>query len=197
MSNQTWDKKVKQISIMEHPAPRRRPHRFSPPDGWREVLPLRTDDNGADTGRHHARQPPPRRPLPAELSGRCLNCLSYKHRRADCRLQTRCLRCLELRHLARDCKQPRSPRTDNSVACGHDGPFPVIAAHAGGKRRRRRSRCRRRTKDNNSGAPIGSSGDVEAARVTHGGPVLGPRLLISDPLLLTLWPRDTESDWVL
>ena len=128
--------------VTEHPAPRRRPRRFSSPnaDGWREVLPRRTGDNSVDARRHPARQPPPppRRPLPAELSGRCLNCLSYKHRRAVCKLPTRCLRCLGFRHLARDCKRPRSPRTSNSVARGQDGPSPAVAARTGGKRRRRR-----------------------------------------------------------
>ncbi|KAG2616687.1 hypothetical protein PVAP13_3NG249566 [Panicum virgatum] len=179
--------------VTEHPAPRRRPRRFSSPnaDGWREVLPRRTDDNSADAGRHPARQPPPppRRPLPAELRGRCLNCLSYKHRRADCKLPTRCLRCLGFRHLARDCKRPRSPRTGNSVARGHDGPSLAVAAHAGGKRRRRRSRGLGRTRGSISGASTSSSGDAVPARAAHGDTVPGTWLLGTDPLL-TLWPCD-------
>ena len=181
--------------VTEHPAPRRRPRRFSSPnaDGWREVLPRRTGDNSVDARRHPARQPPPpRRPLPAELSGRCLNCLSYKHRRAVCKLPTRCLCCLGFQHLARDCKRPRSPRPGNSVACGHDGPSPAVAAHAGGKRRRCRSRRLGRTRGSISGASTGSSGDAALARAAHGDTVPGTWLLGTDPLL-TLWPCDTPN----
>jgi len=43
-----------------------------------------------------------------QLRGRCLNCLSWKHRVATCRLPCRCLRCNGLGHLARACKRPRT-----------------------------------------------------------------------------------------
>ncbi|CAN6317378.1 unnamed protein product [Urochloa humidicola] len=60
------------------PVPRRR---FSPPDaeGWQEVL--------RQQCRPGKPSPSPLRPqLPAELDGRCLNCLSYRHKVATCKL---------------------------------------------------------------------------------------------------------------
>ena len=38
-----------------------------------------------------------------------MNCLSFNHRVATCRLPRRCLRCHGFRHLARDCRRPRAP----------------------------------------------------------------------------------------
>jgi hypothetical protein len=49
----------------------------------------------------------PLRHIPADLHGKCFNCLSSAHRVATCKLPQRCLRCKGLRHVARDCKQPR------------------------------------------------------------------------------------------
>jgi hypothetical protein len=40
------------------------------------------------------------------MEGRCLNCLSSCHKRADRRLPTRCFNCHGLRHHLRDCKLP-------------------------------------------------------------------------------------------
>lgn len=44
--------------------------------------------------RRHARQPrPPPRPVPADLVGRCFNCLARDHVATVCRNPSRCLRC--------------------------------------------------------------------------------------------------------
>ncbi|CAN6221799.1 unnamed protein product [Urochloa humidicola] len=51
--------------------------------------------------------PPSSRRILPELRDRCLNCLSYSHRVATCRLPQRCLRCHKFRHLAKDCRRPR------------------------------------------------------------------------------------------
>ncbi|TVU26933.1 hypothetical protein EJB05_29506, partial [Eragrostis curvula] len=45
--------------------------------------------------------------VPAELVGRCLNCFSWNHLKATCRLPPRCRRCFRFRHVAKDCKRPR------------------------------------------------------------------------------------------
>jgi hypothetical protein len=44
-------------------------------------------------------------PLPA-VEGKCLNCLSSFHRRADCCLPTRCFNYHGFQHHLRDCKRP-------------------------------------------------------------------------------------------
>jgi hypothetical protein len=52
--------------------------------------------------------PKPHSPLYlAAVAGKCLNCLSFSHRRADYHLPTRCFNCHGLRHHLRDCKRPR------------------------------------------------------------------------------------------
>ncbi|KAG2537327.1 hypothetical protein PVAP13_9NG262946 [Panicum virgatum] len=56
-----------------------------------------------------------------EFAGRCLNCLSYSHLVATCRLPTRCFRCHGFRHLARECKRPRSPRSPTASDGGGGG----------------------------------------------------------------------------
>ncbi|CAN6174394.1 unnamed protein product [Urochloa humidicola] len=65
-------------------------------------------------------RPAPR--IPAVFAGRCLNCLSYKHRVAQCKLPTRCLRCHGFRHLARNCKRLRSPASSASTVGGARRP---------------------------------------------------------------------------
>jgi hypothetical protein len=50
---------------------------------------------------------PLRRCFPKELTERCLNCLSFKHRVASCWQPSRCLRCHSFRHRAKDCTRPR------------------------------------------------------------------------------------------
>ncbi|CAL4906951.1 unnamed protein product [Urochloa decumbens] len=95
--------------------PRR--HRYSPPDaeGWRERLPQGRRSNPVEAAPRRNDVPPLRR-LPVELDGHCLNCLSYGHRRASCKLPTRCLRCHGFHHVARECKQPRSPPIGSKAA---------------------------------------------------------------------------------
>lgn len=97
-------------------------------DGWRVVR----------SKRSRRRQTAPRRPLstgqssrghsqaaersapPSDFKGRCFNCLSEKHKVADCRLPTRCLRCKQFWHHARDCKRPRqSSRRPSGQQAGH------------------------------------------------------------------------------
>ncbi|CAN6271947.1 unnamed protein product [Urochloa humidicola] len=73
--------------------------------------------------------PPPASRIPAALAGRCLNCLSYKHVVARCRLLVRCLRCRGFGHLARVCTRPRSTATSSSSGEG-DGQRPVRARQA-------------------------------------------------------------------
>ncbi|CAN6194783.1 unnamed protein product [Urochloa humidicola] len=53
----------------------------------------------------------PTRRIPPEMADRCLNCLSYTHRIATCRLPRRCRRCLGFRHIAKDCRRSCSPTT--------------------------------------------------------------------------------------
>ena len=56
-----------------------------------------------------ARPPPPqRRSVPADLVGRCFNCLSFGHVAARCTFPSRCLRCEREGHSARNCKRGRS-----------------------------------------------------------------------------------------
>ncbi|KAG2556278.1 hypothetical protein PVAP13_8NG073700 [Panicum virgatum] len=59
-----------------------------------------------------ALRPPPRpnrrRPVPADLVGRCFNCLSYDHVASQCTRPSRCLRCKE-GHVAKNCKRRRYP----------------------------------------------------------------------------------------
>lgn len=91
------------------PPPPRRPRRISPPDaqGWWEILPREPTD--AQRLKAHAPRPPRKRRIPDAMRDRCLNCLSYSHKIATCRLPLRCLRCHEFRHFARDCKRSRMP----------------------------------------------------------------------------------------
>ncbi|CAL5095579.1 unnamed protein product [Urochloa decumbens] len=100
-----------------NPPPPLRRRRYSSPDaeGWQERLPR--ERRASPQGTSHQRGDQQPRRLPVELGGRCLNCLSYGHRRAFCKLPTRCLRCNQFHHVARDCKRPRSPPT-GSVATG-------------------------------------------------------------------------------
>jgi hypothetical protein len=43
----------------------------------------------------------------AAVEGKCLNCLSSSHRKADCCLPTCCFNCHGFQHHLRDCKRPR------------------------------------------------------------------------------------------
>lgn len=65
-------------------------------DGFREV----------QSRRRWRRALQPRRPVPANLVGKCFNCLSGNHVKADCSGPARCFNCLEPGHQARDCPLP-------------------------------------------------------------------------------------------
>ena len=56
------------------------------------------------------RRPPARRPVPADLIGRCFNCLAFDHVASRCSFPSRCLRCEEVGHVAKNCKRPRPVR---------------------------------------------------------------------------------------
>ncbi|KAK1684968.1 hypothetical protein QYE76_045816 [Lolium multiflorum] len=82
------------------------PHYIPPPSTFNVLL----GSSWTPPSPPRAHQPPAtRRPLPAVLDGKCLNCLSEEHRRRDCTKPTRCLRCKGWFHMARDCKRPRPP----------------------------------------------------------------------------------------
>ena len=83
-----------------HPSTRRGRRRIYAPDadGWREV---RREVIAAAQAH---RPPRRRRPIPEFMRDRCLNCLSYTHKVATCRVPLRCLNFRGYRHLARDCK---------------------------------------------------------------------------------------------
>jgi hypothetical protein len=72
-------------------------------DRWHEILPrLEEGPVSASVGARHSPSPHAQR-FPAQLSGKCFNCLSLSHWVATCRLPRRCLRCCGFSHLARDC----------------------------------------------------------------------------------------------
>ncbi|KAG2621192.1 hypothetical protein PVAP13_3NG189289 [Panicum virgatum] len=83
---------------------------FSPPlvdeEGFRRVVSRRRLREIA------RRAPPPirvRRPVPADLVGRCFNCLAFDHVASQCIHPSRCLRCEKVGHVAKNCKRPRFP----------------------------------------------------------------------------------------
>ncbi|AQL04231.1 hypothetical protein ZEAMMB73_Zm00001d046411 [Zea mays] len=111
-------------------APRghRRRGRVSPPDhdGWRRVLPQQRCSppswpGGSSAAVRSARPP-------ACLEGKCLNCLSFSHRVATCRLPPRCLRCRGFCHLARDCKRPRRASGAGAGLAGAGAPRRFVRA---------------------------------------------------------------------
>ncbi|CAN6302705.1 unnamed protein product [Urochloa humidicola] len=87
-----------------------RPPRVDP-DGWQRVERRRAPQRMAPQLPQQPPQPEalPQRCFPKVLDGRCLNCLSFKHRVASCRQPSRCLRCHGFRHHAKDCTRPRRP----------------------------------------------------------------------------------------
>ncbi|CAO2146509.1 unnamed protein product [Urochloa humidicola] len=103
-----------------------RPPRVDP-DGWQRVERRRVPRRADPQLQEQPPQPeaPPRRCFPKVLDGRCLNCLSFKHRVASCRQPSRCLRCHGLRHRAKDCTRPRRPppRSGQPRLDGRVAPF--------------------------------------------------------------------------
>jgi hypothetical protein len=74
-------------------------------DGFRLVVSKRRAREERASARQ--RPMPARRPVPADLVGRCFNCLSYYHVAASCPNPSRCLRCEEVGHSAKNCKRSR------------------------------------------------------------------------------------------
>ena len=64
----------------------------------------------------HRRGRLPRRPVPADLRGRCFNCFSPRHRAVSCRSSPRCFRCRATGHRSYDCVARPPPSTS--------GPHP-------------------------------------------------------------------------
>lgn len=114
------------------------PRSSSPPlvdeDGFRRVVSRRRLREDA----HRVRPPPPprvRRPVPADLVGRCFNCLAFDHVASQCVNPSRCLRCEKIGHVAKNCKRPRcaplrgrgrpvrraNPHVDAAVASNYRG----------------------------------------------------------------------------
>ena len=88
------------------PPPRSRSSPVVDDDGFTEVVNKRRLRAANRPGR---RTNPPRRPIPADLVGRCFNCLAHDHVGSQCTRPSRCLRCEEEGHAARNCKRPRFP----------------------------------------------------------------------------------------
>ena len=84
---------------------------------------------------------PPRRPVPADLLGRCFNCFSSAHAAAQCRQRTRCFRCKSLGHRSYECpRSARAARPPRRVAVWRrisvnptptDDSFPQRSSRAG------------------------------------------------------------------
>ncbi|KAG2547535.1 hypothetical protein PVAP13_9KG094700 [Panicum virgatum] len=74
-------------------------------DGFRRVVSWRRLREDA------RRLRPPRvcRLVPADLVGRCFNCLAFDHVASQCVHPSRCLRCEQVGHVAKNCKRPRFP----------------------------------------------------------------------------------------
>ncbi|KAG2569883.1 hypothetical protein PVAP13_7NG446101 [Panicum virgatum] len=102
------------------PPPRSRTAPLVDADGFQRVVSKR--QLRAESRR--ARRPPPRRPVPADLVGRCFNCLSHEHIAARCTFPSRCLRCEREGHSARYCKRGRSGAPSRNLG----RPFRRIGA---------------------------------------------------------------------
>ena len=70
------------------------------PEGWQKAL-----SRGARRRQRRAARPP-RRPIPADLVGRCFNCFSPSHTAALCRERTCCFRCRSQGHRSYECPAP-------------------------------------------------------------------------------------------
>ncbi|KAG2653811.1 hypothetical protein PVAP13_1NG409857 [Panicum virgatum] len=89
------------------PPPRLRSTPFVDADGFQLVVSKR-NLRCLRSGFCRVQPPPPRRPVPADLVGRCSNCLSFGHVAPKCSFPSRCLRCEREGHSARNCKHSRS-----------------------------------------------------------------------------------------
>lgn len=143
-------------------------------------------------------QPAAERHLPAELHGRCLNCLSYSHRVGTYRLPRRCIRCHRFRHLAKDCKRPK---VENMTAGGRgsDGHFVRARRRHRRWRRRYRSWSRVNTTDPTDssvhtaadcGEPANYTDSYDVATVDRSELSSGARLLGHDSSTLTMGPHN-------
>ncbi|CAN6197587.1 unnamed protein product [Urochloa humidicola] len=95
-------------------------------DGFEEVVSRSTRRRfrRAETSSDRSSTPSTSRPIPPEMRDRCLNCLSYSHRVATCRLPPRCRLCHKLRHLAWQCPLSRSRSPPAEEAEGGFGRSP-------------------------------------------------------------------------
>lgn len=75
-----------------------------------------------------------RRPMPVNLVGKCFNCLSDKHVKADCMSLVRCFNCLDNGHQACDCPLPLRAPGD-----GKHSHSPAHFSHHHGRARRHHS----------------------------------------------------------
>ncbi|CAN6357250.1 unnamed protein product [Urochloa humidicola] len=169
-------------------------------DGWQEILPRQKMGHVAALAvpRCDPKQLPQAQKTPAELHGRCLNCLSYSHRVAICRMPRRCLRCHGFRHLAKDCKRPRPARGGTPPASQHtphgapprsDGVTQSVAGGVGGVRRRRARRRSESAKDSHVDAAF----DHDDCAATTTATLCFP---VPDPLALELWTCTRPPEWV-
>jgi hypothetical protein len=109
-------------------------------DRWREILgrqEVRPATVSAEP-RRDIEQPLQTRKVPAELHGRCFNCLSYSHWVATYRLPPRCLCCHGFHHLARDYKWPRHATASTAKGGSRPchlarGDIPLASQHDGGE----------------------------------------------------------------
>lgn len=93
-------------------------------DGFREVV----------SRRHWRRMVVQRRPVPANLVGKCFNCLSESHVKADCTSPPRCFHCLGEGHQERS--YPALGR--DTVKRGRSPAMGIERRGRGGRRRRSR-----------------------------------------------------------
>ncbi|CAO2148695.1 unnamed protein product [Urochloa humidicola] len=73
------------------------PRRVRDADSWEQVESRSNRRARVELSRR------PRRPVPADLRGRCFNCFSGNHRAAQCKSQTRCFKCRALGHRSLVC----------------------------------------------------------------------------------------------
>jgi hypothetical protein len=107
------------ITLIRRDRPRGGRTVFSPcsarpaPGGWQKA-----ESRGSWRRRLRAARPP-RRAVPADLVGKCFNCLSPSHTAALCRSQTRCFRCKFLGHHSSVCPREAfgmSPTASSATA---------------------------------------------------------------------------------